>query len=158
VGPPNGEGADALAKGCDSSGNDAFGGASFSDRTNQLAAQALQLGVPGTLTKTGWRPPADLTFDEWKAAGRTFVNIEGRIQWAIGDWWRHGNHAYGDRAKAWAEGEFGDLKFQQLMNYGWVAGAVTSVRTEALSWTHHERVAALPPGDQARCAPMPRSI
>jgi hypothetical protein len=128
-----------------------FGGASISDRTNQLVAQALQLGVPGTLTRTGWRPPADLTFDDWKAAGWTLDAIGSRIQWAIGDWWHYGNNAYGERAKVWAEGAFGDLKLETLRTYGWVAGAVDHrVRLDALSFEHHRAVATLEPEQQAK--------
>jgi N6-adenosine-specific RNA methylase IME4 len=119
-------------------------------KASREIAPRYGLDLPGTLSKTGWTPPRGLSFDEWKQIGRALVTIEGRVQWAIGDWWCAG-HAYGERAKAWAEGEFGELSFGTLMTYGSVARQIeTSIRIEVLSFAHHQIVASLPPADQAK--------
>ena len=41
--------------------------------------------------------------------------------------------------------------FTTLMNWGWVAGKVaTSLRREALSWSHHALIASYPPDEQKK--------
>ena len=82
---------------------------------------------------------------------RSSPRIENSIQWWLGDWWHYGFHAYGERkAKVKAKGAF-PYAFQTLMNWGWVAGKVaTSLRREALSWSHHELIARYPPDEQKK--------
>jgi len=67
------------------------------------------------------------------------------LNWHIGDWWAFGDHRYGERAKAAAEGIFG-REFQTLVNLGNVSNRFESNRRRLdLSWSHHAEVAALPP-------------
>lgn len=91
--------------------------------------------------------PPGQTFDDWVELGRNLCLAEKRLNWLIGDWWAHGSHAYGERAKIAAQGVFGK-ELGTLMNCASVCRAFeTSRRREALSWSHHAEVAALPTGD-----------
>jgi N6-adenosine-specific RNA methylase IME4 len=91
--------------------------------------------------------PDELTFDEWKAQGADLARVEKGVQWWVGDWWAFGQHHYGDRAKACAEGLFG-RSFGALRNAGSVARQFeTSRRRDVLSYQHHAEVASLPPGE-----------
>lgn len=91
--------------------------------------------------------PSTQTFDEWVAMGRKLCASSQVINWYIGDWWAAGQHRYGARAKAAAEGIFGK-EFGAIANVASVCRAFeTSRRHEHLSFTHHQEVAALPPED-----------
>jgi len=69
--------------------------------------------------------------------------------WWLGDWWRFGDHVYGERAAQALDSE--TYAFQTFMNASWVAGQIeTSRRREVLSWSHHAEVAALEPKEQDR--------
>jgi hypothetical protein len=52
------------------------------------------------------------------------LSVEGALQWWLGDWWCYGEPAYGERREAWAKKQFGDLAFQTIRNYGWIANKV----------------------------------
>jgi hypothetical protein len=89
--------------------------------------------------------PKGQTFEQWVEMGRNLSEGQRVINWWIGDWWAAGQHRYGERAKAAAEGIFG-REFQSLMNAASVSRSFeTSRRREVLSWSHHAEVAALPP-------------
>ena len=74
---------------------------------------------------------------------RILARVEKGVQWWVGDWWAFGQHHYGDRAKACAEGLFGRA-FQTIANAASVSRAFeTSRRREVLSYSHHAEVAGL---------------
>jgi hypothetical protein len=84
-----------------------------------------------------------LDFDEWRAIGAELARIEKGVQWWLGDWWAFGEHRYGERAKAAADGIFG-RSFGGLANCGSVARAFeTSRRREVLPFSHHVEAASL---------------
>jgi N6-adenosine-specific RNA methylase IME4 len=88
----------------------------------------------------------ELSFDDWTALGRQLCGMAKGVNWWIGDWWAAG-HRYGERAKAAAEGIFG-REFQALADMAFVSRKFeTSRRREALTFTHHREVAALPASD-----------
>ena len=103
------------------------------------------LSLPGTMTKTGWQLPAGMTIEEWVECGRSLEKIEGAVQWWLGDWWRYGEHEYGERVAALQEGgPLEGMNFGTLRNYAWVAGAIeTSRRRDVVSFGHHQAVASL---------------
>lgn len=89
--------------------------------------------------------PKNQTFDQWVEMGRSLAEGQRVINWWIGDWWAAGSHRYGERAKAAAEGIFG-REFGSLANAASVCRSFeSSRRREALTFTHHLEVAALPP-------------
>ena len=112
-----------------------------------------RIGLPNgaTISRTALVLPSDFSIEEWQALGAKLGVFEESIQWWLGDWWHYGAHAYGERkAKVKAKGAF-PYAFGTLMNWGWVAGKVaTSLRREALSWSHHELIASYPPDEQKK--------
>ena len=97
------------------------------------------------LTPTGLILPSKLPLRDWLALGNALVHGQTQLQWAIGDWWRYGDHAYGKR-KALTDNAGGiGLGFQTCRNLAWVASSFeASRRRDTLSFKHHAEVAALP--------------
>jgi hypothetical protein len=97
-------------------------------------------------TPTGLELPTDLSFEEWSDYGERLFAMERGVMWAIGDWWRFGEHCYGERAAQALDSRYA---YQTFKDAGWVSGRVErSRRRDLLSFSHHKEVAALPPDDQ----------
>ena len=47
--------------------------------------------------KNGLTFSREVTIGEWTDTGRRLKQIEGAIQWWIGDWLNYGENAYGDK-------------------------------------------------------------
>ncbi|MGE3160404.1 MAG: hypothetical protein AB7E84_00295 [Xanthobacteraceae bacterium] len=110
---------------------------------------ALPSGV--TTTSTTLMCCQELSVEEWRDVGRVLAQAEIALQFWLGDWWRFGQHSYGQRvALVAAKNAFGrGYAFSTLANFGWVAGAVeASRRREVLSWSIHAEVARLSPERQ----------
>lgn len=106
--------------------------------------QAVRIIAEGDGPPLSLELSPNTAFDEWVAVGRGLCIGQQTLNWHIGDWWAFGDHRYGDRAKAAAEGLFGK-PFGSLMNLAAVARSFeTSRRREALTFTHHAEVAILP--------------
>jgi hypothetical protein len=105
----------------------------------------------GTFSETGWTPPKDMTYAQWKAHGKLlFHGIHSGVQWWIADFWAYGEHAYGDRIQALRDGFFGEYTYCTVATYASVARAFEpSTRVQDLSFTHHRHVASLPPEERA---------
>jgi hypothetical protein len=112
-------------------------------------AATMKLPHGAEISATGLLLPPDLDADQWEAIGNKLVAINSRLQWAIGDWWVHGDNAgYGER-KASGIAETIGCTLERVRDLGWVARNVTSsFRNDALSFTHHTVVASLKPEDQ----------
>lgn len=118
-----------------------------------------QLSLPGEITRTGWRLPAGLSEEQWQEAGGQLGQVEGSLQWWIGDWWTYG-HRYGDRAALYKPGpdgvpeaeRLGLPEFQTCANCASVCRTFeTSRRREVLSFTHHAEVSGVgDPGEADR--------
>jgi hypothetical protein len=99
------------------------------------------------ITETSWKPRGELSFEEWREAGRKLGQIARATQWWIGDWLNYGANAYGEKYVQAVE-ETG-YEVQTLMDFAWVAGKIEiSRRREILSWSHHKEVAGLEPDGQ----------
>jgi hypothetical protein len=104
------------------------------------------LTLPGEITRTSWSLPEGMPFEQWQACGQALVEIEGAVQWWLGDWWTHGERLYGERTKAVQELE---LNYETVRQYGYVSSHVeTGDRSPVLSWKHHLIVAPLTPARQ----------
>jgi hypothetical protein len=99
------------------------------------------------ITETGWRPTRELSRDEWEAVGRDLLRVGRAWQWWVGDWVLYGEKRYGE---TYAEAiELTGMTWNTLTNVISVARRVEpSRRREHLSWSHHEAIAALDPGEQ----------
>lgn len=106
--------------------------------------------VPFKSTRTSLALPKDLTFAEWKSVGREIEKAAEGCMWWLGDWWAFGDAAYGERAAAVLEDNFG-WAFQTCINAGNVARKFkTNRRRLVLPYKHHAEVAALPEPEQER--------
>jgi hypothetical protein len=105
----------------------------------------IRLDLPhGAVMRTiGLDLPESLSLDAWQEIGVALATCGNGIQFSLGDWWAFGHHAYGDR-KSFVAARKLPFAFGTLMNYGSVARAVpSSLRNEALSYSHHVAVAKL---------------
>jgi N6-adenosine-specific RNA methylase IME4 len=102
------------------------------------------LQLRGAATRTGWTPPANMSFEEWCAAGEQLGQMDRAVQWWIGDWWNFGEHRYGERAAIVRSLGWTGPSFQTCMDCGWVANKFkTSSRNEVLTFKHYRAVASL---------------
>ena len=86
------------------------------------------------------------SFDEWVACGDALKRIEASVMFWLGDWWRVGEHRYGESASQAADIGYA---VQTMMNAAWVCGKIEpSRRRESLTFGHHEAVASLEPAQQ----------
>lgn len=104
-----------------------------------------------TFEKTALTLADDLTPGEWKQIGAGLKQIEGSIQFWIGDWARYGEKKgfYTD-SKVYDElEEITGLERKTLRNYTNIAGNVqSSRRRDDVGFSHHAEVAKLPPEKQ----------
>ena len=95
----------------------------------------------------------DITIDEWKELGQGLRQVEGSVQFWIGDWARYGDKRgftgkYTD-PKVYDELEnITGLNRGTIQNYKSVAERTSSLRSEDLTFNHHKEVASLPPEKQ----------
>jgi hypothetical protein len=85
-----------------------------------------------------------VTYEEWAAIGPKLALLGDWLPWAVGDWLKHGEWAYGEKY-AQAASETG-LKEGRLQQYQWVSEHVqnyTRVQFSTLHWTHFRQVAHL---------------
>lgn len=96
-------------------------------------------------TKTSLTLDPGINFDKWEIIGKQLNQIEGAIQWWVGDWLNFGERKYGEMyAQAIDESQVSTWQ-----NYKYTSKAVeSSRRRELLPWSHHREVAALPPDEQ----------
>lgn len=109
------------------------------------------LSVPGKLTPTSWELPS-MSEEDWITCGLCLAKIEGAVQWWLGDWWAHGEHAYGQRKALFDPGgPLADMNYQTCHVYGWVARSVETInRLTVLEWKHHFCVASFPAAQQRK--------
>jgi N6-adenosine-specific RNA methylase IME4 len=114
-----------------------------------------QLQLRGTATETGWSLPANLSFEEWRAAGEMLGGAERAVAWWIGDWWIYGEHRYGERTRIVEAENWTGPSFQTCANCAAVARKFAiSRRREGLSFKHHCEVTALDPSEADRLLRM----
>jgi N6-adenosine-specific RNA methylase IME4 len=110
------------------------------EQTGEIVSEGMEF------SKTGLTLDPRLSYDQWENVGQQLNEIEGAIQWWIGDWLNFGEHKYGE---LYVQAVEVGANPQDWMDYKWVSNAVeTSVRTEVLSWSHHRLIAPLEPEEQ----------
>lgn len=109
-------------------------------RENDVHTAAPALPPSGSLSL---ELPDGTSFDDWQRIGRELAAREKVLNWWIGDWWAFGEHRYGERAKAAAEGLF-PLSMQSLMHYGSVSRAFDpTCRRLQVPFSAHQETAPL---------------
>src|SRR5262245_50115657 len=106
------------------------------------------LALPGTVTRTGWNVPKNLTRGQWLEEMRKIDEVERGIQWLFGDAWRAG-----EARKEYGTGEqlareIG-IPYQTCRDAAWVAGRVElSRRRDNVPWSYYREIARFEPGIQ----------
>lgn len=116
-----------------------------------------QLTLPGTTSATATALTVDpgTDYDTWLGAGTRLLGAASSVNWWVGDWILHGEAEWGrtDGGMAMLRREIcavTNLDPQTLERVRHIAASVpASMRREALSWSHHVEVAALPLDAQA---------
>ena len=89
--------------------------------------------------------PGEMTFEEWADLGDSLNRIGKGVMWWLGDWWRYGEHHYGESA---AQAAPTGLAVKTLQNAAWVAERIPPARRRGeIPFGHHASVAALPPAE-----------
>lgn len=117
-------------------------------------SEHLELGA-FTLSKTGLAIRGEPSYDEWERCGAFLSQIDGTVQWWVGDWLNAGEDRYGELAaqaidaRHWRE--------ETVRVYRWVCKQIPPVsRLTNVSFQLHQEVAALPEAERdawlIRCA------
>ena len=102
----------------------------------------------GNIDSVSWKAAPDMTYEEWEKIGQRFQQINGSINWWLGDWLNEGERRYGETYSQAVE--LTGHKIDHLIKCKQVAGSVKSwTRVQLLSWTHHRYIAHLPESEQA---------
>src|SRR5262245_45640728 len=81
-----------------------------------------------------------MPFERWLELGKVLGQIEGAVQFWIGDYLNSGKRAYGEKYSQAVEAKEAD----RWTHYAWVARSVPEIlRKHILSYKHHEAVAPL---------------
>ena len=75
-------------------GIDALGVARGPRTVSRQNEMARVISLPGRLTPVSWQLPNHLSYEDWLHYGKMLTQMQGAIQWALGDWWVHGEHKY----------------------------------------------------------------
>lgn len=103
------------------------------------------LPTQGSLTKTSWELSPSMTEAEWKAAGNALSQVDGAMNWWLGDWWRFGEHKYGDRKSLVESDEWTGPAYQTCVNAKNVCAKFESNRRRLnVGFNHHAECASLP--------------
>lgn len=101
------------------------------------------------MTETQWTPLGDMAYEQWELAGAQLQKMGRAWQFWCGDWLNYGEARYGEKyTQAISTTDFAK---QTLLNVASISKRVPPERRRgALSFSHHEAVAALPPAEQDR--------
>lgn len=107
------------------------------------------------MTKTRLIIPETTTFEEWEDIGYQLKNVEGAIQFWVGDWINFGERKWGEKyleAVRMTGYDYETLRWHsyvakrtQFVPQGTDLPENTILRRDGLSFTHHKEVAALAP-------------
>lgn len=103
----------------------------------------IQVGA-FTFTATGLVVNGQTTLGEWESVGGVLRRLDASIQWLIGDWINYGERQWGKTYEQVAEAT--GYEVTALRNFAYVANAVdSSLRSDELSFGHHQLVAPMEP-------------
>ena len=116
--------------------------------TDKSVAQGSLIAIlpkQGNLTKTAWELPTAMTEGEWQAAGNALSQVDGAMNWWLGDWWRFGEHKYGDRKALVESDEWTGPAYDTCRVIASICGSFETLRRRNdVPFNHHREVASLP--------------
>lgn len=84
--------------------------------------------------------------EEWITIGARIIAERNRSAWRLGDWWRLGELAYGERRRTVEQAGWTGPSFQVMADYAWISGRFPPARgRKSLTLQHHREVARLEP-------------
>lgn len=97
-------------------------------------------------SEKGLSLPDDLPYEAWANIGDTLHRVHKSIQWAVADWLNFGETHYPDRYTQALEATHYEER-ESLHNIAYVGRQFPNgdMRHDALTFTHHQEVASLPP-------------
>lgn len=120
---------------------------SINAASQRASLQTISLGDHFEITPKGLVVRGRPSFDAFDALGETLRTLEHSLAFVIGDFFREVENRFGEQASqildhtGWSE--------STLRVYRWTATKVSPEdRNEALTFSHHQVVAALPPREQ----------
>lgn len=132
---------------------DQVGYGSARDLLNIQEAERLIVGGDGWqfgkfhLSRVALTIPENTTQDEWNEVGRVIQQMQGAIQWWIGDLLVFAEWRWGETYQEMANKIGYEVK--SLRTYKYVASRVdVSIRMDTLSYGHHALVAQMEPDEQ----------
>lgn len=121
-------------------GGDGYGNYAGTDRITRYENGTLSYRG-WNITSTGLVPPDNVTEDDYSEIGRLLLQLEGSLQWLLGDWLKEGENRQWGKTYEQVADEFG-YKVKTLQDYASICRHVeTSIRIEVLSFGHHQLVA-----------------
>lgn len=91
----------------------------------------------------------EITKREWTDVGYHLSQLQGSVQFWIGDWIRFGNKKGYTSSDIYDEAvEITGLERETLRTFKWVAERTSSIRVDDLSFNHHRQVAPLGESEQ----------
>jgi len=104
--------------------------------------------IEAEVTSTSMSFPSDITIEQLKGIGQTFVNMESSKQWWVGDWWNAIERKHGEAQKICDE--IG-LDYSSVRRMGAVSRRIENARRRAsLSFSHHGEVCIIKLEDKER--------
>jgi hypothetical protein len=98
-------------------------------------------------SKGGLEVEGTPSFEQWLAVGEFIKKAEHSVQMWLGDWLNFGQRNYGEKYTQALETT--EYEYSTLRNAAYVAARVPKeIRRDKLSFSHHQVVASLEPGDQ----------
>ena len=109
------------------------------EQTGEIISEGMEF------SKTGLTLDPRLTYGQWGDIGDQLNQIEGAIQWWIGDWLNFGEHKYGEMYAQAVD----ETQGNEWRKYKYVSNAVELFRRRNnLSYSYHAEVASLEPDKQ----------
>lgn len=98
------------------------------------------------ISETHWTM-GNLDYSEWEEVGHTLMQIQGSINWWLGDWLNEGERAFGE---TYAQAiEVTGWNLSRLQSAKWVSSRVPKEnRFKELSWSHHHLASKYEPNEQ----------
>lgn len=122
--------------------------------------QKIDLDLRGVeLSKVALGIKSGISFSDWEAIVATLSNVEGALQWWIGDALNFGEDKFGEAYAQAVDPEKVGYSNKTLSNLKYVAGAIpASRRRENVAWSKHAEVASLPEEAQEKILDRAESL
>lgn len=118
-------------------------------KTTFVPPQTEEEGKYGVFSRTGWKPPKNMDFQQWAEIGPMIGAMSDSLNYAMGDWANAGERKWGEMYSQVID-ETG-WRYDKITKAAWVTRNVPpEARQHALYWSHAVAVAHLPVNEQIK--------